>query len=966
MKRLLILLFTIINVAGLDASPKLEAGKRYHIVCNQFPQGCVVDGATAGKNTPLFYLNTSTQSDESYWEFEQKSVDAYYIKNVKTGQYITYDGVRQDSPQLRRYISMTDEKDENKSLWYIILDGNNYVLRNGDQYQQLWDVRVDSYCVGTYENLGNPSTNQQFYFLDENGEKVTERAANDTGNGFDVTSWLDATCESPDGWQVEGDPWTDPGFGSYWNDETMASVESPFLEHWHSQHQGGLRNARIWQTLHNLPAGDYMLQADVIAVLQGWNSSENGTPATGVYLFANDQQAECSTYSERPKTFIVNVTISEEGEIDLGLRNEDTNANWIAFDNLMLIFQGTEEVMMEGEKEKVRKELSEYLSSSEIELLISQAGNDFFALEELRKKASTLGGADPLAKALKDITIDGHAIVYCQSLDLYLCTMPQELFGSPHTAVINYTPRTGSGNLKIGAATIEPGGEFRFSALSGGRKYKFTATDPDGNSIAKYVTFTSLPIVKMYGTFSNEYSQGSIIVHEPDAPLPQLLNMKAKWRGGITNGYGKHKRNYHVKLLDENGEKLEKKFFGLRNDNSWILESCQVDMSRIRNRVLTDLWNDYSTPPYYIRQESKARTGSRGRFVELILNDEYRGIYCMTENMDRKQMKLKKYDEETNTVHGQLFKSKDWSYAVFMGHDSNSNVYPGRSPMWYDAWSESWDQYYVKYPDHEDVGYNTDWSSLYNAVDLVCSASNANFGRNIGDYFDIPVVIDYYILMETILSTDNHGKNMFFAIYDKQDSEKVTLGVWDMDATCGQRWSDDYWHQSFLGPEQDYSRFITNYEHGDYNLFRRLRNHNPDDFNMKVRLRYRDLREGPLATESILNRFRTQLNEFKTCGAAQREYDKWSYDTDVAGRELDFDNEMDYLDDWFTRRMKYLDNVRFKIDELPSAITTINRTTLNDDVVYDMRGMKIGTADDLDRLPSGIYVVNGRKVVISK
>ena len=220
--------------------------------------------------------------------------------------------------------------------------------------------------------------------------------------------------------------------------------------------------------------------------------------------------------------------------------------------------------------------------------------------------------------------------------------------------------------------------------------------------------------------------------------------------------------------------------------------------------------------------------------------------------------------------------------------------------------------------------------------------------------------------METILSTDNHGKNMFFACYDKQQDQRITLGVWDMDATCGQRWSDDYYHQSFLGPEQDYAQFIANYEHGDYNLFRRLRDTNVEDFNMKVRTRYRDLRNTYLATESILDRFRTYLDEFKTCGAAQREYDKWNGDTDIARRNLDFDVEMDYIDDWFTRRMNYLDTKRFDIASLPNDVTSIDSSSpggMHKDVVYDLRGQRVATAAELDQLPAGVYICNGKKIV---
>jgi spore coat protein CotH len=301
-----------------------------------------------------------------------------------------------------------------------------------------------------------------------------------------------------------------------------------------------------------------------------------------------------------------------------------------------------------------------------------------------------------------------------------------------------------------------------------------------------------------------------------------------------------------------------------------------------------------------------------------------------------------------------------------MGTRPDGGYYPKDFLSNPNEYSEMWDSYQTKYPDFEDNDYRSDWQTLYDAVKFVCTSSNNVFKAQVSQYFDLPLVIDYYILMETILATDNHGKNMFFAVYDKQQDKRITFGVWDMDATSGQRWSDDYWHQSFLGPEQDYSKFIARYEHGDYNLFRRLRLTDADDFNMKVRQRYRELRQGPLATESILNRFRTQLDEFKTCGAANREYERWSYDSDVSYRQLDFDNEMEYLDDWFTRRMAYLDDVCFKIAELPDAITDLSAKGLASDVVYDLRGRQVGTTEHLDQLPPGIYLVNGRKIAVTK
>ena len=589
----------------------------------------------------------------------------------------------------------------------------------------------------------------------------------------------------------------------------------------------------------------------------------------------------------------------------------------------------------------------------------SNTNQQFYLYDKDGKRVSDkIEKSDPLADAVSDLSLGGHTLVYDHSNDRYYCPLPLSVFNTSLPVTVTFSLKDGWQRLCLGSETIGSGNSYTISNIVASTPLTVTVYRTDGSTLSKKVFFTSLPVVSIYGSFGDEYSEGYIQVTEPEVQHP-LFSMKAKWRGGITNGSDKHKRNYHVKLKDADGAKLDHSFFGLRNDNSWILEACQVDMSRVRNRVITDLWNDFSTPPYYADREPKARTGSRGRFVELLLNDEYRGIYCMTENMDRKQMKLAKYDEATGTMHGMLWKSKDWSYAVFMGHNSNSNSYPGTAPRNYNNNSESWDQYYVKYPDFDDVR-PTDWQTLYNAVKFVCTSSDNDFRNHVAEYFDLPLLTDYYILMETILSTDNHGKNMFFACYDQQESPMVTFGVWDMDATIGQRWSDAYYHSNLMQPEQDYATYITNNEHGDYNLFRRLRLTNAEDFNMRVRLRYKELRQNWLSTESILNRFRQQLAEFKTAGADKREYAKWSGDSDVANKTLNFDTELNYIENWVTRRMNYLDTKRFKISELSGIIETADTTTVANQHWYTLDGCRLSAQPTA----KGLYIHGGRKVLV--
>jgi hypothetical protein len=82
---------------------------------------------------------------------------------------------------------------------------------------------------------------------------------------------------------------------------------------------------------------------------------------------------------------------------------------------------------------------------------------------------------------------------------------------------------------------------------------------------------------------------------------------------------------------------------------------------------------------------------------------------------------------------------------------------------------------------------------------------------------------------------------------------------------------------------------------------------------------------------------------------------------------------MQYLEDWFTRRMNYLDKTRFKISELPPVgIEDVQLTQSSQRPttgIYTLGGQHIGndtSEQALHALPSGIYIVNGEKVAVGR
>ena len=191
--RIIILLFSVLlGCMTAIATPNFSKDKLYYIVCQQFPNGCVTDGSNSGQQTPMGYLMQKTVDNANLWKITEKDNGQYYIQNAKTGQYVTYDGVREGDT--RRYVSMTDQPNGNLSLWTVTIQtGNYFTIRNVGKSDHLWDVRVSSLVVGTYSNSGNGNANQLFAFYDETGKAVN----NVIESAAPLKKALDGLCIGP-------------------------------------------------------------------------------------------------------------------------------------------------------------------------------------------------------------------------------------------------------------------------------------------------------------------------------------------------------------------------------------------------------------------------------------------------------------------------------------------------------------------------------------------------------------------------------------------------------------------------------------------------------------------------------------------------------------------------------------------------------------------------------------------------
>lgn len=481
--------------------------------------------------------------------------------------------------------------------------------------------------------------------------------------------------------------------------------------------------------------------------------------------------------------------------------------------------------------------------------------------------------------------LDGHKAVHDNLNNIWLCSVPQEVFGHEWMPVV--TIDSTMTDVIINGTQVVNGDQVLLNQIAGGRLFPFMAK-VDGRIIAGNITFTWLPVLELEGEFGNEYAPGTVSLNAPDGSGKSDMMAKLKWRGGVTNTGDKHKRNYHIKFVDSIGEKKNRRLLDMRKDNHWKLDAGQIDPLRIRNRVCSDLWLDMSRDPWFKALDSTAVNGSHGRVTEVILNGKYHGIYGLIEPVDRKQLGLVKHDTVENVFHGQQWVSKLWAPTYYLPRYNNN--------------SDMWNQNEVNYPEFEDV-HPTDWSTLYKAFDFARRVDEADDWQTLRDsldyYFDTPVLEDYFILLVTIQALDNETKNIYYSLYDKATGDKrLTVTPWDLDVSLGAKTLTGL-TDAMVSPERELNWVTNLYLIDMFNHSEPHRQHIID--------RYWELRQTWLNTDNLVARFQAAVDELENSGAAAREEARWSHDSDINGQTLDISAEMNRVEQWIRRHMAYLD-----------------------------------------------------------
>ena len=358
------------------------------------------------------------------------------------------------------------------------------------------------------------------------------------------------------------------------------------------------------------------------------------------------------------------------------------------------------------------------------------------------------------------------------------------------------------------------------------------------------------------------------------------------------------KKQYAFETQDSLGNNLNVSFLGMPEENDWILYAPYSDKSLMRNVLIYQLSNKVG------------RYASRTRFCELILNDEYMGVYVLMEKIKRDKNRVSISKLTSDEISGDDLTG---GYIIKIDKMAGENIDGWYSifPPYLNAPQRILYQYH--YPKADDIiteQQNYIQDVIYNFEQLMFSSEYADPVNGYPISIDVDSFVDYFILNELAKNVDAYRLSTF--IYKDKDSinGKLFMGpIWDFNLAFG---NADYYSAAYV------DGFFINYlsENANFKAY--------DGFQMpfwwkkliadqyfsnKLYDRWQELRGGILKVESIfhsVDSLTVLLDESKA-----RNFARWpilgTYIWPNAYIGQTYKNEIDYLKQWIDDRINWMD-----------------------------------------------------------
>lgn len=334
------------------------------------------------------------------------------------------------------------------------------------------------------------------------------------------------------------------------------------------------------------------------------------------------------------------------------------------------------------------------------------------------------------------------------------------------------------------------------------------------------VVITTFPVMYLDVEARYEDSEGNNIIQgnmtlwnclEKSISNYQTTTCAAEWhmRGNSSRSYPK--KSWKLTLKASDGQNSNEDLLALGSDDDWILNPMSMDDTFAKEKIAQVLWNQL------VKKTDYNDSMSEGKYIELVINGSYQGLYLLQRRVDEKFLKL-------NQTKDILFKGIN-----------------------------TWEAETVE-DGYEIVHTPYEFEESYCTMKQVLAFQE---GNNI----HIDNFIDVNLFLQFLSGGDNYGyKNMFYAIRKTKDGYEMRMIPWDTDLSLGVIWGYDY--------EESMTQMTERQE------LLSIRKQVPD-IDERIAKRWSELRKSIYSEENVLSIYEDVKKTLKNSGAVERDFACW-------------------------------------------------------------------------------------------
>ena len=364
------------------------------------------------------------------------------------------------------------------------------------------------------------------------------------------------------------------------------------------------------------------------------------------------------------------------------------------------------------------------------------------------------------------------------------------------------------------AAAVEQGHVFKLNIAHGSNKY-----------MQYDLVFTTLPVLRLDGEVigknekNKDICKGDMCLWNPADPEIRSYSVKtsqAQWhvRGGWSATL--LKTPFKLDLKKKSGTPRNLSLAGLGADDDWILNPMNLDDTKLKEKLFMGLWNRRAEQVEWNEQMSE------GAYVEVVINQEYWGVFQLQRRIDNKFLNLGADDI--------LLKSGSLLSA-----------------------------------DTVETAYEIIWSGLPEQ-ETYALVQEFFAGRD-GELLNMDNFLDVNVFMQWASAKDNVQKNMFYLLRKEEGDYRMYLLPWDTDMSWGTVWRDEA--GGFVYDFEESRQLVVLRREYDW-----MQQYRPD-LDRQMAKRWFELRENLLTMENMTRIAQQHQALLDASGAQKRDTEQW-------------------------------------------------------------------------------------------